>query len=43
MSDTCTEEDAKLTILRQAVGVGVYQAKNNIFSEKSILDLIDDE
>ncbi|ABE05247.1 hypothetical protein A3306_00740 [Rickettsia bellii] len=36
-------QSVKLELLRQAVGVGIYQAKNNIFSEKSILDLIDDE
>ncbi|AAY62011.1 hypothetical protein RFEPED_1232 [Rickettsia felis str. Pedreira] len=36
-------ENIKLRLLRNAVGVGIYQAENNIFSEKSILDLIDDE
>ncbi len=37
------EENIKLRLLRDAVSIGIYQAKNNIFSEKSILDLIDDE
>ncbi|KJV81468.1 type II toxin-antitoxin system ParD family antitoxin [Rickettsia hoogstraalii] len=36
-------QSIKLDLLRQAVGVGIYQAENNIFSEKSILDLMDDE
>ena len=36
-------QSIKLDLLRQAVGVGIYQAENNIFSEKSILDLIDGE
>ncbi|MGX6959918.1 MAG: hypothetical protein ACIPMY_01410 [Rickettsia endosymbiont of Pentastiridius leporinus] len=36
-------QDAKLELLRQAVALGIYQAENNMFSEKSILDLIDDE
>ncbi|QQV74643.1 hypothetical protein H6P87_00179 [Rickettsia tillamookensis] len=33
----------KLELLQKAVSIGIYQAENNIFSEKSILDLIDDE
>lgn len=36
-------QSIKLDLLRQAVGVGIYQAEDNIFSEKSILDLIDGE
>lgn len=36
-------QDIKLDLLRQAVSIGMHQAKNSIFSEKSILDLIDDE
>jgi antitoxin ParD1/3/4 len=36
-------QDIKLELLQQAVNIGIFQAENNIFSEKSILDLIDDE
>lgn len=43
MSELYNAEYEKLMILKQAIEIGIHQVENNIFSEKSILDLIEDD